>query len=181
LFGLQSYDKSNRSYSSYRTSKALSAARSAYEGAEQEQKDIEDSIDEINSKLSQNYGLEDEFAKLDDDCFDHDSGEYTYTLCMFGSVTQKSNKDHTSTDLGTFAKWIGAESKDDPQHYTQMLYENGARCWNGPARSVKVYLECGAKNEILSVSEPEKCEYHMKMITPAVCLENNSPKIVHDE
>ncbi|CAG8804785.1 5998_t:CDS:2, partial [Racocetra fulgida] len=134
----------------------LSAARSAYEGAEQEQKDIEDSIDEINSKLSLNYGLKDEFATLDDECFDHDSGD-------------------------NFAKWIGAESKDDPQHYTQMLYENGARCWNGPARSVKVYLECGAENQILSVSEPEKCEYHMKMITPAVCLENNSPKIVHDE
>ncbi|CAG8639345.1 8536_t:CDS:10, partial [Cetraspora pellucida] len=183
LFGLQSYDKNNRSYSSYRTSKELSATRSAFEEAEQEQKDIEDSIDEINSKLSLNYGLKDEFATLDDECFNYDSGEYTYTLCMFGSATQKSNKDHTSTDLGNFEKWIGAESKDDPQHYTQMLYANGANCWNGPARSVKVYLECGADNEILSVSEPEKCEYHLKMLTPAVCfdLENNSSGINHDE
>ncbi|CAG8448953.1 14159_t:CDS:10, partial [Gigaspora rosea] len=164
LFGLQS-KRYYSSSSSRDTPKELTAARDAFEEAEQEQKDIENHIDEIKSKLSQDYGLEYEFAALDNECFSYDSGD----LCMFGSATQKSNKDHSSTDLGNFAKWFGAESSNDPRYYTRMLYEDGARCWNGPARSVKLYLECGADNQILSVSEPEKCEYHMRMISPAVC------------
>ncbi|CAG8717966.1 15433_t:CDS:10, partial [Dentiscutata erythropus] len=182
LFGLQDY-KSNRHYSSsssHSTSKGTSkAVRDAFEEAEQEQKDIESHIDEIKFQLSQDYGLEYEFATLDNECFNYDSGEYTYSLCMFGSATQKSNKDHTSTDLGNFAKWIGAESNDDPRYYARMLYDNGARCWNGPARSIKLYLECGAENKILSVSEPAKCEYHMRMTTPALCLEHDNHSIDH--
>ena len=27
-------------------------------------------------------------------------------------------------------------------------------------REATVFFECGAKNEILKVSEPERCEYH---------------------
>ncbi|RIB21872.1 glucosidase II beta subunit-like-domain-containing protein [Gigaspora rosea] len=170
LFGLQS-KRYYSSSSSRDTPKELTAARDAFEEAEQEQKDIENHIDEIKSKLSQDYGLEYEFAALD---------KYTYSLCMFGSATQKSNKDHSSTDLGNFAKWFGAESSNDPRYYTRMLYEDGARCWNGPARSVKLYLECGADNQILSVSEPEKCEYHMRMISPAVCLDHNNDQNNHN-
>jgi protein kinase C substrate 80K-H len=50
-----------------------------------------------------------------------------------------------------------------------MMFEHGLRCWNGPERSARVELECGAENELLKVSEPSKCEYVMKMKCPAVC------------
>lgn len=43
------------------------------------------------------------------------------------------------------------------------------KCWNGPERSVSVDLSCGLTNEILSISEPEKCEYHFTATTPALC------------
>ena len=43
------------------------------------------------------------------------------------------------------------------------------KCWNGPERSAKVRLECGAANEITKVLEPAKCEYEIKMKSPAVC------------
>ncbi|CAG8826587.1 14368_t:CDS:2, partial [Dentiscutata erythropus] len=65
-----------------------------------------------------------------------------------------------------------AQSESDPGYYTQQIYANGLRCWNGPERSVKLNLECGIENEIISVVEPEKCEYHLKMKTPAVCPDN---------
>jgi hypothetical protein len=42
-------------------------------------------------------------------------------------------------------------------------------------------LECGTENKILSVSEPEKCEYIMKMTTPAVCPEKSEGNDIHDE
>lgn len=36
-------------------------------------------------------------------------------------------------------------------------------------RSVNVELSCGTENALLSVSEPEKCEYKFKATTPALC------------
>ena len=45
----------------------------------------------------------------------------------------------------------------------------------------QLYLECGVENKILSVSEPEKCEYVMKMTTPAICPENFEGNNDHDE
>lgn len=53
--------------------------------------------------------------------------------------------------------------------YSVHSHTHGTRCWNGPDRSVKVFFECGSENEILSVTEPEKCEYHFTAKSPAVC------------
>ncbi|RIA98631.1 glucosidase II beta subunit-like-domain-containing protein [Glomus cerebriforme] len=176
-FGLSEYviHKSERQFSKSSSggkSKEVIAAFDAYDKAEEEKKNIENDLEEINKKLAKDYGTKREFAKLDDECFNHDAGEYTYTVCMFGKATQKSNKDHASTHLGYFKKWIGAESKGDYKYYTAQLYDHGTRCWNGPDRSVKLYLECDTENKILSVTEPEKCEYIIKMTTPAICPEN---------
>ncbi|PKK68229.1 hypothetical protein RhiirC2_547736 [Rhizophagus irregularis] len=150
-------------------SKEVIAAYDAYDEAEEEKRKVENDITEVNKKLEKDYGTQLEFAKLDGECFSHDAKDYTYTICMFDKATQKSNKDHVSTHLGYFEKWIGAESKEDDKYYTAQLYTRGTRCWNGPERSVKLYLECGIENKIFSVAEPEKCEYIMKMTTPAVC------------
>ncbi|GES77552.1 glucosidase II beta subunit-like-domain-containing protein [Rhizophagus clarus] len=173
-FGLSEYviRKAEQQYSRPSAggkSKDLVAAFDAYDKAEEERKNIENDINEINRKLEKDYGTQREFAKLDSECFSHDAKDYTYTICMFDKATQKSNKDHVTTHLGYFEKWIGAESKEDHKYYTAQSYTRGTRCWNGPDRSVKLYLECGIENKILSVTEPEKCEYILKMITPAVC------------
>jgi protein kinase C substrate 80K-H len=67
-----------------------------------------------------------------------------------------------------------------------MIFENGLTCWNGPARSLQVSLECGDTEKVLSVSEPSKCEYLMTMQTSALCddsalSKNGADKIVHEE
>ncbi|CAH1764884.1 7729_t:CDS:10 [Entrophospora sp. SA101] len=187
-FGLADYaiDKSEsdslKIKGNKKESKDVSAAQDAYNSAHEEQTNIEKKINEIQSKLSMDYGKQDEFAKLDGECFTYNSGEYTYTVCMLESVKQKSNNDHSSSSLGNFIKWNGAESKDDPKYYMKQLYDNGTRCWNGPNRSAKIHFECGKDNEILSVAEPAKCEYLIKMTTPAVChkidIQNNK---LHEE
>ncbi|KAK4686760.1 protein kinase C substrate 80K-H, partial [Tremellales sp. Uapishka_1] len=46
---------------------------------------------------------------------------------------------------------------------------NRAKCWNGPMRSATVDITCGTTNAILSISEPEKCEYFFKATSPALC------------
>jgi protein kinase C substrate 80K-H len=54
--------------------------------------------------------------------------------------------------------------------FKAMVFEHGLRCWNGPERSARVELECGVENEVVKVMEPSKCEYIIKMRTPAVCV-----------
>lgn len=75
--------------------------------------------------------------------------------------------------LGTWESWKGGD-------YYQQYYSNGAGCWNGPARSVTVEIECGLDTRILGVSEPNRCEYYYRMQTPAACYEAPGNEI-HDE
>ena len=50
-----------------------------------------------------------------------------------------------------------------------MLFENGAKCWNGPKRSLKLTWECGQSDELVSVEEPETCTYVGIATSPAAC------------
>jgi protein kinase C substrate 80K-H len=54
-------------------------------------------------------------------------------------------------------------------YYTKHYYINGAKCWNGPMRSATVHMSCGRENALVGISEPEKCEYHFRVTTPALC------------
>ena len=51
------------------------------------------------------------------------------------------------TSLGTFTSWEGTDHK-------HMKFENGQSCWNGPARSVMVSLECGVTARTLPLPLP---------------------------
>lgn len=50
---------------------------------------------------------------------------YTYELCFFGTATQKSNKDHSSNNLGHFVEWNPAAKAGEYEYYTKMAYRNG--------------------------------------------------------
>ncbi|KAI8846387.1 glucosidase II beta subunit-like-domain-containing protein [Chytridium lagenaria] len=128
------------------------------------------------------FGRDGEWEKLNGECVKYDGGEYTYEVCFSGSASQKS-RHGGSTDLGRFARFgVRSGTVDESQKYNYMVFENGAHCWNGPARSVEIELECGSETKILSVSEPSKCEYAMKMTTPNACIaEESSQPVKHTE
>lgn len=42
-------------------------------------------------------------------------------------------------------------------------------------------IQCGVENEILEVSEPEKCEYLFRIVSPAVCQEMTTKEPIHEE
>lgn len=64
------------------------------------------------------------------------------------------------------SSWSGWVQEDK---YKIMRFTNGAQCWNGPQRTMQVNMKCGTENKVISVWEPNKCEYEMEMTTPAVC------------
>ena len=65
----------------------------------------------------------------------------------------------------------------EEEKQTTLRFMNGARCWNGPLRSTAVFLQCGAKTQILGISEPETCTYEVQLETPAVCSEADIPRM----
>ena len=56
-----------------------------------------------------------------------------------------------------------------------MLFGHGERCYNGPMRSTRVEVACGAVERIDSIAEPGMCTYAMKYSTPAACGEELLP------
>lgn len=111
------------------------------------------------------------FRALSRKCFKYAAPDYTYEFCPFDHVSQKKDGIEVAA-LGTWKEdsWLDGG-------YKQMRYKDGLRCWNGPARSTTVTLECGPRAEITSVSEPEMCLYALTFVTPAACSYDDLQKL----
>lgn len=134
-------------------------------------------IKEKEAQLAYDVGPENEFASMINQCYEYNDREYIYKLCPFSKTIQHSKSNNGDTSIGTWGHW----NSDEANKYTTMHFENGLSCWNGPQRSTVVYLECGLENKVVSVTEPNKCEYEMKFETPAVCSGVESKLSEHEE
>ncbi|XP_046904755.1 LOW QUALITY PROTEIN: glucosidase 2 subunit beta-like [Hypomesus transpacificus] len=143
---------------------------------EEAYKNVNLEIRELTEKLSIDYGTEKEFLFLGSLCFQLKVDEYTYTLCPFNQVTQKSAAG-TEVSLGKWGTWAGSPENQ----YCQMRYESGELCWQGPTRNTMVTLTCGTETALRSVREPSKCQYVMDLQTPAACHPALRPRGVHSE
>ncbi|KAM7538704.1 hypothetical protein Aperf_G00000050120 [Anoplocephala perfoliata] len=128
------------------------------------------------------YGPDNGFMMLTEPsvgCLELEDKQYIYSLCAFRDVRQRSlGSGGAGTLLGNWKEWVGhpedsinwtKEEKLERLPYNEMLYDGGDNCWNGPSRSVKVKVACGAQNKLLSAEEPSRCTYVMKLETPAAC------------
>ena len=156
------------------------AARSEYETVRGRITELQDKINQAKNMIETDYGFAEEFASLKDECFEFTDNEYTYKHCVFDYCEQKPKHGGSGTRLGKFEQWVH-EGGQDVTTYTGMMYSGGQQCWNGPARSTKVIFRCGLENKLLSVTEPNKCEYEMVFETPASCSEQLSGQLNHDE
>lgn len=157
-------------------------ARQQLTEAERSVRGIESNIKNIQQNLEKDYGLHQEFATLDGECFEFQDKEYIYKVCMFQKVTQKSKNGGAEVGLGNWGEWAGGENRDNNK-YSAMKYTNGMSCWNGPQRSALVNINCGLETKLLSVTEPYRCEYKIELTTPAACDEANASQhhSSHDE
>lgn len=149
-------------------------ARRQYTDAERTVREIEANIRKIQQNLEKDYGLQQEYATLDGECWEYEDKEYVYRLCLFQKVTQKSKNGGAEVGLGNWGEWAGG----DHNKYSIMKYTNGIACWNGPSRMTTVHISCGLETKLLSVTEPYRCEYKMEFSTPAAC-DDSSPTPEH--
>ncbi|KAJ2746883.1 hypothetical protein GGI20_000962 [Coemansia sp. BCRC 34301] len=161
------------------TNQELADARAAYWALQSTKNTLTSEISSLKTLLQDtDLGPDDVYLALKDECVTLDAGEYTYEVCILGGATQISNKDQTRQNLGSFAGVDGIVHR----------YRGGAKCWNGPERSLSARFVCAEDVAILSIAEPEKCEYVAQMTAPFVCdlsepeTEHKAPiRIEHDE
>lgn len=164
-------------------SKAVQDAKKVLDEAERDVRNAENDLKRHREDLDKDYGPDGIFRALKDTCIARDSGEYEYELCFLAQTKQKPKKGGAHTNMGHFVGFdteyvdegVGLDGKGlGTGNRLVMKYENGQHCWNGPARSTRVYLACAEKEEIWKVSESEKCVYRMEVGTAAVCEQSQS-------
>ncbi|KAJ8305801.1 hypothetical protein KUTeg_016346 [Tegillarca granosa] len=109
-------------------------ARRQYDEADQKFKNIEKEISALNNYLAMDFGPEDEYSVLKDNCYEYTDREYTYKFCPFDRASQRPKNGGAETSLGSWGHWSGPEN----DRYESQKLERGQNCWNGPDRSVKV-------------------------------------------
>ena len=106
------------------------------------------------------FGPDNAFFPLGDQCFSKSSGEYDYTVCFFTKVEQKSRiGQHTS--LGHAFRWTTPGATG--------VFAGGAPCPGGQARQTRVQFVCADADALQTVGEPERCVYEVVFGSPAAC------------
>ena len=144
---------------------AADKAREEWDEAKDKKRNLEREIADTEKFLGMDFGKDKEFIPLYEQCYEYTDREYTYKLCAFQKSTQRNKNGGSETSLGTWGRWDGPEN----DRYSRMKYENGEKCWNGPSRSTTVKLKCGAEDKVTAAMEPNRCEYLLEFVTPAIC------------
>jgi hypothetical protein len=129
---------------------------------------LESKIRSLEDKIGgrdQSDSLKSELHALKNACFTVTEGKYDYEVCIYGQATQKDKGASHGTSLGN---WKGM-ALDEESGERVMLWENGQQCWNGPQRSAKVFVRCGAETKLLSADEPNTCTYVLEMESHIAC------------
>ncbi|KAI8622619.1 glucosidase II beta subunit-like-domain-containing protein [Chytriomyces sp. MP71] len=165
-------------------SNAAVDARSMYNDLSSTYNTKKTEFESLHARQNLDLGFDGGLGILADTCLEYDTPEYTYKLCFYEKAVQYNKQQGGETSLGSWNAWTGQDQtafSGKNQKYFEAQFFNGLVCWNGPARSVKVSLECGARNDIISFTEPNKCEYAARVKTPGLCESDEDVEKRHRE
>eukprot|EP00042_Codosiga_hollandica_P042040 m.380374 g.380374 ORF g.380374 m.380374 type:complete len:417 (-) comp56228_c0_seq2:2009-3259(-) len=111
-------------------------------------------------QFGRDYGPDDAFYAIKNDCIDAQFGEFKYHVCLFADVTQQDGHGRSSR-LGSSFTWTNRG------HHGR--FSNGDVCPNGVHRQTDVEFVCAESTKLVQVEEPERCKYSMRVSTPAAC------------
>lgn len=153
------------------TSEESTLARQEYNTIYAEQRELDTKIIDLENVTGGDYGDDYEFFAMRGKCFSKTVNQYDYEMCPYKEAQQKEGGHSYGTKLG---KWSGlervngsADGRIAPSY--KFLFTDGQQCWNGPKRSLTVFVVCGVEDEVTEVDEPNMCEYTMQFRTPAAC------------
>lgn len=81
-----------------------------------------------------NFGPNHILLSIEKDCYEYDSPEYTYRMCITGAFTQKEKSGGRNTvTLGKFSKWEDSHAKSGDNDPTEayLFYSSGQACYQG--------------------------------------------------
>eukprot|EP00933_Yihiella_yeosuensis_P022643 TRINITY_DN17801_c0_g1_i1.p1 TRINITY_DN17801_c0_g1~~TRINITY_DN17801_c0_g1_i1.p1 ORF type:complete len:453 (-),score=139.72 TRINITY_DN17801_c0_g1_i1:83-1441(-) len=125
----------------------LSTAETAVKEKKDSKRDSEKKINLVPQEYLGYYDLADK-------CLEFKTTEYTYKLCFFNDAKQ---------DYTQLGRWEGFKGPKEA------LFSDGAMCYGGPARSLKVVFECGAEQIVTDLFEPSRCAYQATVKHPGAC------------
>lgn len=115
------------------------------------------------------FGPDGVYRALRGKCIRRKKSQYEFELCVLERAAQFEGRRRIAS-LGNFVRWDDTDGS--------MVYEGGDSCWNGPQRSVRVSVTCGAgAPEIVDVDEPSVCVYAMTLRTPAACVPSEANRL----
>lgn len=110
-------------------------------------------LDAAERRFKQDYGENDILRAIEGGGYEKKIGDYNYRIAFMNAVYQ---------DNTLVGRYTGFNGKS--MHFT-----GGDRCWNGPQRSATVEFVCAPEHDLLSVFEPQKCQYKFVLASPLVC------------
>jgi protein kinase C substrate 80K-H len=161
----------------YHRREEAESARSAVKNLEESRRHLQEKMRECEKEVEEGEKFEGflEFLSLKDQCYEQKDGNFVYSVCMLGQVTQKENGRGNSVVLGKFKSPAESIKPHDIVEGTvstpglRMLYDRGTHCHAFGARSAEVIVSCGPENVLSEASEPSTCFYSFKLETPAAC------------
>ncbi|XP_072036603.1 N-acetylglucosamine-1-phosphotransferase subunit gamma-like isoform X2 [Amphiura filiformis] len=119
---------------------------------------------------SANFSGPPHLRRLYGKCFEKSDSSYKYEFCPFKNVTQYEQTLRWNPYSGILGIWEEWDIRNNT--FYAMMMKDGDTCGER-SRQVAVHLECGKKNEIGDVSEPDRCQYKMIFKTPLVCHQHS--------
>jgi len=168
---------------------AAAAAAAALESARETARALERERELLSRQKEHDFGADGAWLALAGQCAETGGGaggHFTYRLCFFDAAAQVDGAGH-ETSLG---KWAGIE-RGAPEgegaaaggegeggqgrpgaaagEAGVAVFSGGDWCQNGPARSLRARLVCGAEFRAWGASEPETCVYAATVSAPQAC------------